>query len=194
MAEVFKEKTVKIHEATDKPIFDVMQEIAGISTDTKPTNVATGSVFFETDTTKIYIYDGVNEQWNEVTCGGGGGGGGNFEEIHVTIRSGVVTEQMEFVELKNDSFRIGGCDWETAKYEIDFETVNGMATISVIGKNGKAYIAKTIDTDNVFVTSEILNQVSGVPVDFIVSGATFGDSDIEITDGANLVIFSLSIL
>lgn len=125
------------------------------------------------------------------TSGGGGGGDSDFEEINATIRAGVVSNEMEFISLSDGILRVGGCDWETAKYVIDFETVNGIATILVIGKNGKAYISSSIGEDYSFVPAEALNQISGLPADFIVSGATFGEYDIEITDGANLVILTI---
>lgn len=35
----------------------------GLSTDTKPTNVANGSVFVEMDTSTIYFYDLENVTW-----------------------------------------------------------------------------------------------------------------------------------
>ena len=52
---------------------DVVQymEFAGLSTDTKPTEeVATGSVFLEVDTSKVYFYDESTSTWLE--AGGGG--------------------------------------------------------------------------------------------------------------------------
>ena len=44
-----------------------LQEIVGLSTDTKPTDgLVTGSSFLEVDTGKLSLYDEVNEEWNEV--------------------------------------------------------------------------------------------------------------------------------
>ena len=40
-------------------------EAAGLSTDSKPADVAVGSVFLEVNTNKVYLYDG--SSWNEVT-------------------------------------------------------------------------------------------------------------------------------
>lgn len=62
---VINEKVVKVNQ-TGSPMFEVMQEISGLSTDVKPTDVATGSVFFEVDTDKIYMYDAENTTWYEV--------------------------------------------------------------------------------------------------------------------------------
>lgn len=51
-------------------------EYAGLSTDTKPTgsNIATGSLFHEVDTTKVYAYNesaATGEEWVEqITLGG----------------------------------------------------------------------------------------------------------------------------
>lgn len=40
-------------------------KIYGRSSDTKPTNVADGSVFLEMDTTDIYLFDAVASQWRK---------------------------------------------------------------------------------------------------------------------------------
>ena len=48
-------------------------EFAGLSTDTKPTDdfLATGSLFHEVDTTKVFSYDEAGEEWVEqMTLGG----------------------------------------------------------------------------------------------------------------------------
>lgn len=49
-------------------------EIAGLSTDSKPTTingklVDNGSIFIEMDTSKIYFYDLANQTWREFTNG-----------------------------------------------------------------------------------------------------------------------------
>jgi hypothetical protein len=41
----------------------------GLSSDTKPTNVLDGAVFFESDTLKIYLL--VSGIWSEIQTGGG---------------------------------------------------------------------------------------------------------------------------
>ena len=46
-------------------------ELRGLSTDTKPTEVANkkvdnGSVYLEIDTGKIYLFDFENQQWKEM--------------------------------------------------------------------------------------------------------------------------------
>lgn len=44
-----------------------LREYRGLSTDTKPTtNVANGSIFFEIDTGKVFMYDETNTQWREI--------------------------------------------------------------------------------------------------------------------------------
>ena len=40
-------------------------EAAGLSTDTKPTDCMTGSLYIEVDTGKAYFYDEVGAQWIE---------------------------------------------------------------------------------------------------------------------------------
>lgn len=41
--------------------------IYGSSTESKPTGYADGSVFIETDTHKIYMYDETANQWRELS-------------------------------------------------------------------------------------------------------------------------------
>lgn len=54
-------------------------ELAGPSSESKPTTgFANGSLFLETDTGKIYIFD-EDDGWKE--AGGGGGGGGSQSNI-----------------------------------------------------------------------------------------------------------------
>lgn len=44
-----------------------LEEFYGLSDDTKPTDgIATGSVFFEVDTSAIFIYDEENSTWYEI--------------------------------------------------------------------------------------------------------------------------------
>lgn len=38
-------------------------EYAGLSTDTKPSNVPNGSRFYEIDSGKYYVYDADNDTW-----------------------------------------------------------------------------------------------------------------------------------
>lgn len=62
-------------------------QYAGVSTDEKPANAPTYSVYLELDTGKFYYYDGT--EWKEVPCcgddSGGGGGGGDFSTAEVTV-------------------------------------------------------------------------------------------------------------
>lgn len=63
-------------------------QYAGVSTDEKPANAPTYSVYLELDTGKFYYYDGT--EWKEVPCcgsggGGGGDGGGDYKTANVTI-------------------------------------------------------------------------------------------------------------
>lgn len=50
-------------------------EAYGLSTDSKPTGFATGSVFIEVDTGKVYLYDEDGAAWNEVGGTEAAGGG-----------------------------------------------------------------------------------------------------------------------
>lgn len=59
-------------------------QYAGVSTDEKPANAPTYSVYLELDTGKFYYYDGT--EWKEVPCcGDGGGGGGDIATANVTL-------------------------------------------------------------------------------------------------------------
>lgn len=40
-------------------------EARGLSTDTKPSNWDNGSVFYEMDTHKVFMYDATNSIWEE---------------------------------------------------------------------------------------------------------------------------------
>ena len=40
-------------------------KLRGLSTDTKPMNVANGSSFYEIDTQKYYMFDETNQTWRE---------------------------------------------------------------------------------------------------------------------------------
>lgn len=47
-------------------------EITGRSIDTKPTDLANGSIYKELDTGRIWVYDAQNSVWYEKTANGGG--------------------------------------------------------------------------------------------------------------------------
>ena len=59
------------YETTDKSGKYFIGDLAGLSTDTKPTEIenmkiGNGSTFIEINTGKIFFYDLQNEQWKEV--------------------------------------------------------------------------------------------------------------------------------
>lgn len=47
-------------------------ELAGLSTDTKPDGIATGSLFLEVDTGDVYAYDETGVEWDKIAELGGG--------------------------------------------------------------------------------------------------------------------------
>lgn len=51
--------------ASAKNSKNVIGELRGLSTDTKPTNADNGCIFIEMDTGKIYFYDADNTRWLE---------------------------------------------------------------------------------------------------------------------------------
>jgi hypothetical protein len=55
--------------AVAKIVAQRIQRFMGVSTDPKPTDssIVTGSLFLCTDTTKVFIYDGVST-WTDVTA------------------------------------------------------------------------------------------------------------------------------
>lgn len=43
--------------------YRMCKEIRGLSTDTKPLDCGNGSIFFEMDTKKVYMFDAENSTW-----------------------------------------------------------------------------------------------------------------------------------
>lgn len=63
MISTFKTDYIKISEDGEKKGV----ELRGLSTDSKPTEgIENGSIYYEMDTKKIYMFDGENQQWLEV--------------------------------------------------------------------------------------------------------------------------------
>lgn len=72
-------------------------EVVGVSTDTKPTNMKDGARFFETDTKKIYLL--ISGSWTDITDGltttktfyaASSSGGGTTVLNTVTLRNGLI--------------------------------------------------------------------------------------------------------
>ena len=51
--------------ASAKTSKEIVGELRGLSTDTKPIDADNGCIFIEMDTGKIYFYDKENTQWRE---------------------------------------------------------------------------------------------------------------------------------
>ena len=69
----------------------ILIEAACLSTDNKPTTgIANGSLCFEMNTGKKYMFDEESGEWVEFQSGGGGGGGGSsdFSTAEVTVVNG----------------------------------------------------------------------------------------------------------
>lgn len=66
--------TIRIKDSTTYEDGKQNVDVALASTDTKPTDVATGSTMVETDTGKSYVFDEDSAKWTETKSGGGGGG------------------------------------------------------------------------------------------------------------------------
>lgn len=70
-------------------------ELAGPSSESKPTTgFANGSLFLETDTGKIFIFD-EDDGWSEVETGGGGGGGSGIPDTPGTDGTYVLQNTVE---------------------------------------------------------------------------------------------------
>lgn len=65
-----------------------MDEYRGLSSDTKPSGIANGSIFLEIDTGAKYMYDAENEEWCLMPSSGGGGGGGGDNTEVISARTG----------------------------------------------------------------------------------------------------------
>lgn len=55
-------------------------EAAGLSDDSKPENVATGSLFLEVDTGDVYAYAETEDDWFLIASLGGGSSGGSSDD------------------------------------------------------------------------------------------------------------------
>lgn len=81
-----------------------VEEFYGLSTDTKPTNTANGSTFFEMDTGKMYRFNFSGTTWTETTHYGGDGfgpapsGGGSGGGV-------LMIEQSEDIGSFNKTYR-----------------------------------------------------------------------------------------
>ena len=79
--------TIRIKDSTTYADGKQNVYIALPSTDTKPTDVATGSTCVEVDTGKHYVFDEDSGEWTEeqTSGGGGGGGGSDFSTAKLTL-------------------------------------------------------------------------------------------------------------
>ena len=85
--------TIRIKDSTTYQDGKQNVDIALASTDTKPTDVATGSTCVETDTGKHYVFDEDSGDWTEEQTSGGGGGGGGTS--WTTIFNESVTTELD---------------------------------------------------------------------------------------------------
>lgn len=57
--------TIIKKEANSQDRNNSVLEIRGLSTEKPTENIPNGSIYIEIDTSKIYFYDGENEEWKE---------------------------------------------------------------------------------------------------------------------------------
>ena len=77
-------------------------DFIGLSTDTKPTKatskkVTNGSTYYESNTSKLYVWYG-NQWYERKPLGGGGGGDYTFETFTFTLLDGTEVEKSIAVE------------------------------------------------------------------------------------------------
>lgn len=122
-------------------------EFHGLSTDIKPIDIFTdpetsattyidnGSIFYEIDTGKRYMYDSTNQQWHETQSGSSGGGGSNSDfaesiELNYDSETGknyFPTDKLDILRLHKPFMyddRIWYCLEDNANYSLTYFTIN----------------------------------------------------------------------
>ena len=102
-------------------------QYAGVSTDEKPANAPTYSVYLELDTGKFYYYDGT--EWKEVPCCGdsGGDGGGGIATAKVTFSNAATdgSSYTVFTTFQEEGVRV----W-LEPVTIEFPLYNGVYVLA----------------------------------------------------------------
>ena len=135
--------TIRIKDSTTYQDGKQNVDIALASTDTKPTDVATGSTCVETDTGKHYVFDEDSGDWTEEqTSGGGGGGGGDsdFTTAEITFHNNTedVFRDLNFRACLLDEYDPD--EYEVMWYTELYITSQSTFTGNVVLYKGKAHI------------------------------------------------------
>lgn len=136
-------KVVRYQNANGEPALTYYYEISGDSTETKPTaNVADGSIFTETDTGDVYIYNAKGAEWNKMFGLSGGGAGQNKKSV---ITGTLATFADDFAELFGVSTLL-----DSLGVVLDFKKNNVSAVLKIDGTVlgvGTSYFNLVCDPD-----------------------------------------------
>ena len=116
------------------------------------------------------------------------GGSCDYEVITVTVRAANISPQGAYTGLFSGDLKIDSCDTATTKPVTTFTSEDGIGQLSIVGRNGKAYVNSSFQR-GWFPKPEELSDITGLPDSFIINGVTFLDDErlIEVTEGADLV-------
>lgn len=122
------------------------------SADTKPTDVANGSIMYEMDTGSMFMFNEEDGEWEEVSGsgGGGGGGGGDFSTAKVTF---LVTE----VEARISMPRVEDSDSDSQYADSYIHVLDGTTNCKAILYRGMAYIK--IDGSPYYEVSDLTGDI-----------------------------------
>ena len=162
-------KVVRYQNANGEPALTYYYEIAGDSTETKPTaNVADGSIFTETDTGDVYIYNAKGAEWNKMFGLSGGGAGQNKKSV---ITGTLATFADDFAELFGVSTYL-----ESLGVVLDFKRNNVSAVLKIDGTVlgvGTYYFNLVCDPDPGNESGYIFAQVFIWDAGVLQNGALF---------------------
>ena len=129
-------------------------EIACHSTDTKPTeNIATGSICYEANTGKKYMFDEESGDWVEFQSGGGGGGGDLFSQVADILQSVSASQE-------SGTFSSGAAEISIAPLTFDLQDHSYLCIDSItIEVSGQTQTLNNFDFSGEGATFEVLNLV-----------------------------------
>lgn len=107
--------------------------ISGLSTDIKPLNVLPGFIFFETDTTTMYVFTGTS--WTQFSAGGGSGESNTSSNLGgggIGIVLPKVGVDLPFKSINSGSDKISVAN-DAGNKEIDIDVVESNLTLSNFG-------------------------------------------------------------
>ena len=161
--------TIRIKDSTTYADGKQNVYIALPSTDTKPTDVATGSTCVEVDTGKHYVFDEDSGEWTEEqTSGGGGGGGGDWQAVEVlklTNYTLPLDSNYYFDTVKNEALNVSDFDFTFGTLKLNGATYT-CKWVALIGDDYCQYMQSTDDV-NYYIE--------------VVSGDTVGETCVSVS-------------